>query len=162
MERTNDDRAERARRAVLAYQGEDECDRINAGPEAAEEVLADLEGDLRHLCDRLGVSIADAERRGYRCYLEEVADEKDDAHAGGRLPQTVLARELEPGWEVKAPGAAGWSRIRACGHVTPDRVEAFTEWGSIMYVPSDRVEALPPLGGMVEAGGMSTSDGLGA
>jgi hypothetical protein len=56
---------------------------------------------------------------------------------------TVRARELGPGWQVKAPGAPAWSRIRAIGNVTPGKVEAFTEWGSLLYDAHEAVEAIP-------------------
>jgi hypothetical protein len=83
--RSNADRAERARRAVRAYQGQ-EPDRIAEGEDAAAEVLTDLCCDLRHLCDELGLSIAEAERRGYRHYLEEVVEE-----GGGTPEQRAVA-----------------------------------------------------------------------
>lgn len=38
-------------------------------------VLGDLLGDLRHLCDALGLDFAEADRKGYNHYSEELVDD---------------------------------------------------------------------------------------
>lgn len=140
MERTNADRAERARRAVVAYQGH-EPDRLNQGEDAAIEVLSDLLGDLKHLCDQFGVSYEEADTRGYRAYLAEVAEERAPSeqeavrllkighlpaeliYTGGRIAVAELRGEYGAYvWVTEAEGqpVEDGEPFMVCGYTSPD------------------------------------------
>lgn len=43
--------------------------------EPLEQQIGDLLGDLRHLCDALGMDFADLNERGFRHYLDEIGGE---------------------------------------------------------------------------------------
>jgi len=87
-ELNNKSRAGWAREAVEAYAREtrhspseqviDVTTRPDEWPgrDHAEEVISDLLGDLRHLCDELGLDFDEQSERGAMHHREEVAEEK--------------------------------------------------------------------------------------
>jgi hypothetical protein len=67
MPRTaNEERAEKAYRAVLNYESDS----------SVEECISDLLGDLRHLCDESGYDFAERDGVGYRNYVGELGEER--------------------------------------------------------------------------------------
>lgn len=122
-------------------------DKLDSGvlviPEGKPELI---EGEQAHgdgKCPECGsedicAQTASDDRTPWGCLACDAQFEEPDA-----IPSKVEARELAPGWQVKAPGAPAWSRIRAIGNVTPGKVEAFTEWGSLLYDAHEQVEAIP-------------------
>jgi hypothetical protein len=60
----NDDRSDWAAQAVLAFMEATDCE--------AEFAISDLLGNLRHLCDRIGLDFDVEKSRGDDLYLDEV------------------------------------------------------------------------------------------
>lgn len=74
MPRTpNEQRAEKAYRAVLSYESES----------SIEECISDLLGDLRHLCDESGYDYAERDGVGYRNYLSELGEQRNEDDGEG-------------------------------------------------------------------------------
>lgn len=80
MERTNLDRANRAERALLEYNG---ADSRPFGNDGRAEMLGDMLGDLRHYCRLYGVSFAECERRGFLMSEQERREDSDGAQFKG-------------------------------------------------------------------------------
>lgn len=78
-ERTNNDRAQLARRVVCAYEGDRDGPAVDAaidGEEALqEEILSDFCADIRHLCDALGLDHGAIQERAQACYLGDLAED---------------------------------------------------------------------------------------
>lgn len=69
-----DDLAERnARRAMFAVAALKGYVAVTGAVEAPDTSIADLLGDLRHLCDALGLDFGQLSDRGYSYYSEELA-----------------------------------------------------------------------------------------
>lgn len=80
IERTNLDRAERAERALLEYNG---ADNRPFGNDGRAEMLSDMLGDLRHYCRLHGVDFAACERRGFLMSEQERREDPDGAKFKG-------------------------------------------------------------------------------
>lgn len=87
-ERTNLDRAERAERALLEYNGADSREAGNGG---RDEMLGDMLGDLRHYCRLYGLDFDSISARGFRMSESERLEDFDGAPFA--IPQPPIAIE---------------------------------------------------------------------
>jgi len=74
-EPTNKDRAERAIKAVEAYE-KASGDGNDCDIGLYETPMADLLADLRHACDSLGLPFHELDQRAYKNYLAELGEER--------------------------------------------------------------------------------------
>jgi hypothetical protein len=54
--------------------------------------------------------------------------------------KTIKARDLRPGYSVKAEGAAAWSTIGRVDELAAGGIVANLDWGRITYAPDEDVE----------------------